>query len=501
MSEPALGSTGLIGVRLGVMMFLQFFLWGAWYVTMGPYLAGLKMESSFIGSAYSLGPIAAIFSPFFLGMIADRFFPTERVLGVMHVLGGLLLMAAPFGMQQNPDLFLAAVLAHMLCYMPTLGLTNTLAFHNMTNQEKQFPLIRVWGTIGWIVAGLTISQLSFDTDARMFYVAGGSGVLLGLYSFTLPHTPPPAKGTTFSVRDALGLDALSMLKDRSFAVFVLCSFLIFIPLAAYYAFAGQYVGEVGVKEIAQTMTYGQMSEIFFMIVMPLFFARLGVKWMLLVGMGAWVVRYVLFAQAGDQQVQWMVLSGIILHGICYDFFFVTGQIYVDKRANKKIRGAAQGFLVLVTQGLGMLIGAKASGALVDRYKAENAEELVAQAAALREQAAALAKSEQAAAMLREASDLFQQASGSFVDPGKAETARELANQLQLLEQAAAAVAAGAGERADVLWKESSQLYMQATDWNGVWMAPALFAAGVMVIFFLLFSSKAARAAEGSSVEG
>ncbi len=450
MNEPALGKGGLIGMRLSIMMFLQFFLWGAWYVTMGPYLAGLKMEGSFIGSAYSLGPIAAIFSPFFLGMVADRFFPTERVLGVMHVLGGVLLMAAPLAMERSPDLFLAAVLLHMLCYMPTLGLTNTLAFHNMTNQEKQFPLIRVWGTIGWIVAGLTISRLAFDTDARMFYVAGASGVLLGLYSFSLPHTPPPAKGTAFSVRDALGLDALSMLKDRSFAVFVLCSFLICIPLAAYYAFAGQYVGETGFRQIATTMTLGQMSEIFFMIVMPLFFVRLGVKWMLLVGMGAWVLRYVLFAQAADEQVRWMVLTGIILHGICYDFFFVTGQIYVDKRASKKIRGAAQGFLVLITQGLGMLIGAKASGRLVDLYKADDFDLLVTQAKALREQATELAKG-------------------------------------------------GNVPEVDRLWAESSRLYMQATDWQSVWMAPAIFAGVVMVVFFLFFSGKPLK--EGSGVEG
>ncbi|MBX3323794.1 MAG: nucleoside permease [Phycisphaeraceae bacterium] len=450
MSEPALGKGGLIGMRLSIMMFLQFFLWGAWYVTMGPYLANLKMEGSFIGSAYSLGPIAAIFSPFFLGMIADRFFPTERVLGVMHVLGGVLLMAAPLAMERSPNLFLAAVLLHMLCYMPTLGLTNTLAFHNMTNQEKQFPLIRVWGTIGWIVAGLTISRLGFDTDARMFYVAGGSGVLLGLYSFSLPHTPPPAKGTAFSVRDALGLDALSMLKDRSFAVFVLCSFLICIPLAAYYAFAGQYVGETGFRQIATTMTLGQMSEIFFMIVMPLFFVRLGVKWMLLVGMGAWVLRYVFFAQAADEQVRWMVLAGIILHGICYDFFFVTGQIYVDKRASKKIRGAAQGFLVLITQGLGMLIGAKASGRLVDLYKADDFDLLVTQAKALREQATELAKG-------------------------------------------------GNVPEVDRLWAESSRLYMQATDWQSVWMAPAIFAGVVMVVFFLFFSGKPLK--EGSGGEG
>lgn len=442
MSEPALAQHSAIGARLSIMMFLEFFLWGAWYVTMGPYLASLNMSGGYIGWAYSLGPIAAIVSPFFLGMVADRFFATERVLAAMHLVGGVALLAAPVAMQQAPSLFLVAVLIHMLCYMPTLGLTNTLAFRNMSNQEKQFPLIRVWGTIGWIAANWVISKAQFDTDANMFYVAGGSAILLGIYSFTLPHTPPPAKGKAFNIRDALGLDALSLLKEGSFLVFVLCSFLICIPLAAYYSFAGQYVGEVGFKEIAATMSFGQMSEIFFMLVMPLCFARLGVKYMLLIGMLAWVVRYGLFSAAADDLVRWMVLGGIILHGICYDFFFVTGFIYVDKKANKNIRGAAQGFLVLVTQGLGMFIGAKAAGMLVDHYRADNAVELAAQITALKDQAGAMT-----------------------------------------------------GPAAEELLKQASALQMQAIDWQQLWLAPCLFAAAVMVIFFLFFHDRSVKAEE------
>ena len=355
----------LVRTRLSVMMFLEFFLWGAWYVSMGPYLFANDM-GGVVGWAYSVGPIAAIVSPFFLGIIADRFFATERVLGVMQILGGVALCAAPWAASQSANMFIVAILLHMLCYMPTLGLTNTLAFHNMTNAQKQFPLIRVWGTIGWIVANFVISDRGWDISPNMFYLAGGSALVMGLFSFTLPHTPPPAKGQAFSARDALGLDAIVLLKDRSFFVFVLCSFLICIPLAAYYALAGQFVGEVGFDKIAQTMSYGQMSEIVFMLVMPLFFARLGVKWMLLVGMGAWVARYGLFAGAADENIKWMVLTGVIIHGICYDFFFVTGQIYVDNEADPKIRGQAQGFLVLITQGLGMFIGAQFIGKLVAR---------------------------------------------------------------------------------------------------------------------------------------
>jgi nucleoside transporter len=452
MSEPGMNRGGMIGFRLSAMMYLEFFIWGAWYVTMWPYLTSQGLDDGFKSWAYTLGPIAAIFSPFFLGMVADRFFATERVLGSMQLLGGAFLIAAPFAMGVDKNLFLAAILLHMLCFMPTLGLTNTLAFHNMTNQEKQFPLIRVWGTVGWIAANWVISKFRLDTGAEMFYVAGGAAILLGVYSFSLPHTPPPSKGQEFKVSDALGLDAIALMKERSFAVFIICSFLICIPLAAYYALGGQYVKEIGFHEIASTMSYGQMSEILFMIVMPLFFARLGVKWMLLVGMGAWLVRYGFFAGAADTQIRWMVLAGIVLHGICYDFFFVTGQIYVDKKADPKIRGAAQGFLVLVTQGLGLGIGAKVTGWLVGKFKHEDYDQLAAAAGAFRDQALDLAKE------------------------------------------------GGSAEQVDILMRQASDLYMQATDWTMVWMIPAIFAGVVMVIFFLFFNDKSVGKGQPSDLE-
>lgn len=355
-----------VGTRLSIMMFLQFFVWGAWYVTVGNFMKANGMEDA-IGNAYSVGPIAAILSPFFLGLIADRFFATERVLGVMHILGGAALCCAPMvatGGSNSEDLFIGILLLHMLFYMPTLGLTNTLAFHNITDQEKQFPIIRVFGTIGWIVANVVVSKMFHaDNEALQFYIAGGIGILLGVYSMTLPHTPPPSKGQAASLGDILGLKSLALMKQPSFAVFVLSSFLICIPLSAYYAFAPVFVGAVGFEDPAYNMSFGQMSEIFFMLVMPLCFTRLGVKKMLLIGMLAWVVRYGLFAAGATEGVRLMIMGGIVLHGICYDFFFVTGQIYVDKKADPEIRGQAQGFLVLITQGLGMLIGAQISGRL------------------------------------------------------------------------------------------------------------------------------------------
>lgn len=370
--------------RLSVMMFLQFFVWGAWYVSMTGFINSSSM-SGVTGAAYTVGPLAAILAPFFLGMIADRFFATERVLGVLHLIGGVCLFLAPsfastFELAPPPedaslfykivvhDLeaythpFVLLLFAHMLCYMPTLGLTTSLSFHNLTNQEKQFPIVRVLGTIGWIVGNIAVSFLpGKDESAYQFYLAGGAGILLGLYSFSLPHTPPPSKGKSTGIGQILGVDSLKLFKIPSYAVFIVCSFLLCIPLAGYYAQARNFVEATGTLvngSATFTMSFGQMSEVFFMLIMPLLFVRLGVKNMLAIGMLAWVVRYLLFAFGADDQVFWMVIGGVLLHGICYDFFFVTGMIYVDKRATEEIRHQAQGFLVLVTQGLGLGLGAK-----------------------------------------------------------------------------------------------------------------------------------------------
>jgi nucleoside transporter len=351
-------------IRLCIMMFLQFFVWGAWYVTVGTYMSANGMESA-VGWAYTVGPIAAIISPFFLGLVADRYFASERVLSALHLVGGAIMLCAPFVTGANALVLL--LFAHMLCYMPTLGVTNTLAFHNISNQEKHFPIVRVFGTIGWIAANEVVSRfLRADASNTQFYVTGIAAIALGLFSLALPHTPPPSKGKKASLGEIVGVDAWAMMKDRAFAIFLVSSFLICIPLAAYYAFAPIYTGKVGFELVGATMKWGQMMEIVFMLIMPIFFARLGVKWMLALGMLAWVVRYGLFAAADENNIRWMVFCGIILHGICYDFFFVTGFIYTDKKCRKEIRGQAQGMLVLVTQGLGLGIGAQ----LMQYFKSE-----------------------------------------------------------------------------------------------------------------------------------
>lgn len=348
-------------LRLSGMMFLEFFVWGAWYVTVGNYMAAVGMSDA-IYWAYTVGPVGAIVSPFFLGMVADRFFSTEKVLGVLHIIGGIAMLAAPMAANAGQaGVFIVLLLVHMLCYMPTVGLANALAFHHIQDQEKQFPIIRVFGTIGWIVAGVIVSMvLGADKTDVPLRVAGGAGILMGVYAFFLPHTPPTtAKAATF--REITGLDALGKLWSPSFLVFIVGSFLICIPLSAYYAYAPVYVSASGVENPAFRMSFGQMSEAVFIVLLPLFFRWMGIKWVLVVGMFAWVLRYVLFALGAPESIVWMIMGGIILHGICYDFFFVAGQIYVDKISTPAIRGQAQGFLVLMTYGIGMLIGALISG--------------------------------------------------------------------------------------------------------------------------------------------
>jgi nucleoside transporter len=342
---------------------------------MGTYLLqGLKFTGVETAAAYSTMPWGAIVAPFVFGMVADRFFAAQKVLGLLHLAGaGLLYYLSSI---TAPVPFFWVLLAYALCYNPTLALVNAIAFNQMASPEKQFPSIRVWGTIGWIVAGILASTLNAEATALPLRVAAAASLLLGLYAFMLPHTPPKSLGRKVSVRDVLGLDALALMKNRSFAVFVLGSLLICIPLAFYYNFTNAFLVENGVENAAGKQTIGQMSEVLFMLVMPFFFRKLGVKWMLLVGMFAWAGRYLLFAFGNAQELVLMYYAGIALHGICYDFFFVTGQIYVDRAAPKSIQASAQGFITLVTYGVGMLIGTWASGPIVDMYASGPADAVV-----------------------------------------------------------------------------------------------------------------------------
>ncbi len=434
--------------RLGGMMFLQFFIWGAWFVGAPLYLVKIGFGGSDLGWTYAVGPLACIVSPFFVGMVADRFFATERILCVLHLAAaGFMLLAASqmdAASPAAPATINLIILAHTLCYFPTLALTNSLALHHVSDSQNEFPLIRVFGTIGWIAAGFSLAWIGWGDRLEMFHLTGVSGILMGLYCLTLPHTPPPSKGKQMSWRGLVGADAFELFRNPSFTVFMLSTFLICIPLAFYFQLAAKAVSLAGITDVTQAMSYGQVSEIVFMLLMPLFFRRLGVKWMLAIGMLAWVTRYALFAIGTPSAVIWMMYGGIVLHGICYDFLFVTGQIYTDKVARKEIRAQAQGMLVLFTLGLGMLIGARVAGEWEERNTPAISRQLSAEVQAI---------------------------------------GTEIA-QMEQAGNVGAALEALREEQAAKLHESQSQI-----NWRWIWALPTALSALVLVLFLAIFRDR------------
>lgn len=363
-----------IKFQLSFMMFLEFFIWGGWFVTMGTYLGNtLNASGGDLALAYGTQSWGAIIAPFIIGLIADRFFNAERILGVLHLIGAFLMYQ--LSVATDFSVFFPYVLGYMIAYMPTLALVNSVAFNQMSDPTKQFSLIRVWGTIGWIVAGLGISYVfAWDSEAGIangmlkntFLMTAIASAILGVFSFSLPKTPPKGKGDNVTISDILGLDALKLLKNRNFLMFFISSILICIPLAFYYQHANQFLTEINVENATGKMTIGQVSEVLFMLLLPWFFTKFGFKKTLMVGMIAWALRYSLFAFGNADEGAIMLIIGIALHGICYDFFFVSGQIYTDSKAGEKVKSAAQGLITLATYGVGMLIGFWVAGQIVDK---------------------------------------------------------------------------------------------------------------------------------------
>lgn len=355
-----------IRLRLSFMMFLNYVIWGAWYVTIVTYLtATLKFSGEQAAAVFGTSALACMISPFFVGLFADRFFASERVLAVLHLVGAVLLFlvtkATSFGSVYG------IVFAYCLCFYPTVSLTNSLTLRQITDQGRDFPLIRVFATLGWIAISATIGYLKVEASKTQFLIAAGASVAMSIFSLTLPHTPPPNKGQKITVRRILGLDALVMLKDPTFLVFVIASILACIPLTFYFSFTNAYLNDVHVNNSAGKMALGQVSEVGMMLLMPLIFRRVSVKVILLAGLVAWTLRYALLAFGNPDSLVWMFYVAILLHGVCYDFFFMTGQLYTDMQAPPNLRGAAQGLIIFLTYGVGMLIGAHLSGFALDYF--------------------------------------------------------------------------------------------------------------------------------------
>ena len=362
-------------LQLSLMMFLEFFVWGSWFVTLGTFLGtNLQASDQDISLAFATQSFGAIIAPFVVGLIADRFFHAQRILGFIHLAGAALM----YGLFSATDFsgFFPILMAYMILFMPTLALVNSISFNQMKDPAKEFSVIRVWGTIGWITAGVLISYLSWDSQEGLkegmlrntWLMAAIVSLVLGLFSFTLPATPPRAKSSdSFKLSEVLGLDALALLKHKNFAIFFVSSILICIPLAFYYQNASPFLTEIGVENSTGKMAFGQISEVLFMLALPIFFSRFGIKKTLIVAMAAWAIRYVFFAFGDANEGVWMLLVGIVLHGICYDFFFVSGQIYTDAHAGERYKSSAQGLITLATYGIGMLIGYWAAGNISNFY--------------------------------------------------------------------------------------------------------------------------------------
>ncbi len=353
-------------------MFLNYVIWGAWYVTLDTYLtATLHFSGTQAGAVFGTTALASMISPFFVGLIADRFFAMERVLSVLHLIGAALLFLVTKASSFSG--VYALMLLYCLCYFPTIALTNSLTLRQVKDAGREFPLIRVFATLGWIVIGVTIGRMGIETSATTFLLAAGVSVVMAAFCLTLPHTPPTAQNTKINVRTILGFDALVMLKRPSYLVFVIASVLACIPLTFYFSFTNAYLNEVGVRNAAGKMSLGQASEVVMMLLMPLIFRRVTVKGILLLGLLAWTVRYTLLAYGDANGGMWMFYVAILLHGICYDFFFMTGQLYTDQEAPAGMRGTAQGLITFMTYGVGMFAGSLLSGGAVDYFTRTTAQ--------------------------------------------------------------------------------------------------------------------------------
>jgi nucleoside transporter len=363
----------MIKVRLATMMFIQYIIWGSWYVVLNTYLTTtLGFSGTQAGAAFGTTALASLVAPFFVGLVADKFFATERVMATLYAISAVLIFMVT-QVTSFPAVY-TLLLGFCLCYFPTIALTNAITMRQLADPGRDFPIIRMFGTIGWIVINLIVGFLKVEASPTPFIFAAAAAIVMCIFSLVaLPHTPPPARGQKVTIRSVLGLDALAMMKDRSYFIFVIASFLACIPLTFYYSFTNLYLNEVGVANAAGKMSLGQVSEVGMMLAMPLVFRAFTVRGILLMGLGSWALRYVLLAYGDPGPAVWMFYLAILLHGVCFDFFFVTGQLYTNQEAPQHLRNTAQGFITVVTYGFGMLVGSFLSGYALDYFTATTRE--------------------------------------------------------------------------------------------------------------------------------
>jgi nucleoside transporter len=364
----------ILNFQLSVLFFLQFFLWGSWYVTLGTYLLEtLEFSGREVGLVYGATAIAATVSPFLLGLLADRFFNLERLLSVLHLCGGGVMLIVSF--IEHFAWFYPILIAYALLYIPTFSLSNALAFHHLSNAARDFPRVRVWGTIGWVLAGVLVGWLEWEDTSYPMQLAAGASLVLGLFCFLLPSTPPQARKGKLTLVEILGPEVLALFKKRYFTVLVVCLTLISIPSGYYYSFVNPFLNELGMQNAAGKMSLGQVSEMAIMLLLPFFFTRFSFKWIISIGLFAWGARYLLFAWGGMEGGRWMLYTGILLHGFAFNFAILAAQIYIDRIVPAHVKSTAQGFMAQVTLGIGALIGAFVAGETVNFYTATDGTHL------------------------------------------------------------------------------------------------------------------------------
>ncbi|MBL9178889.1 MAG: MFS transporter [Verrucomicrobiaceae bacterium] len=361
--------------KLSIFMFLQYFIWSSWYMTLGAYLGTLKFSGEQIGLAYGAFAWGAILSPFIVGLIADRFFASEKIIAVLGIAGGLVMLLIPqlttFGSVY------ATLILYCTLYAPTLALGNSLSMTHLADAKKDFPFVKIFSAVGWIAGGVVLSQLKGEQSSLQHYLAGGTSLVFGLFALTLPHTPPKKKGADVSLGEVLGLDALALLKKPTFAIFILCMFLICIPLYFYFVNMGTYLTQLKWENMAQKMTLAQVSDVIFLLLLPVMLKKLGYKKTIFLGILAWATRYFLLSASASSTGTVLIFGAILLHGVCYDFLFIAGQLYVDDEANERIRGAAQGLIAIILWGFGSLVGTYLAGRVMDQHKLAEAKGAIA----------------------------------------------------------------------------------------------------------------------------